>query len=329
MKRKRNYTVDLFRFFMILFIIALHTNPFVEYNAFVSYFPSQVLSRIGVPFFAAVAGYYFFENEKVEKYSKTLLRYFQKYTIWSIIYFIYTFVVREMGGEQLLRYIVKTYLFTGFYHLWYMLAIMYTILLIWIISKIPHAFECLYRISWLFLILGIAIFGYRNLFFRFSLVQHTLGLLDPNVNMQTQWLFSVVPFFMIGYGLRQKNSFITQIYQKCEILLPIIIVIYFVEVVVLQIFNLKHSTTLCLTTYPLIFVLMIFVLKHPDFGNAKIAGYASHIASFAYFSHILVVLIFQYIGLSETPIYFTTVTITIMLGAIIVKLNNPVLNKLI
>lgn len=63
MAKTRNYTIDQLRLIMALLIVALHSNPFAEYNSFVSYFPSQVLSRLGVPFFAAVAGYYFFSEE--------------------------------------------------------------------------------------------------------------------------------------------------------------------------------------------------------------------------------------------------------------------------
>lgn len=91
MKQERNYTIDLLRLFMSLFIVALHCNLFAEYNAMVSYIPSQVLSRFGVPFFAAVAGYYFFQNKNTVKYTSTLLKYIEKYTIWSIIYYIYIY----------------------------------------------------------------------------------------------------------------------------------------------------------------------------------------------------------------------------------------------
>ncbi len=49
--RQRNFSIDFLRLVMAVFIVALHSNPFVEYSAIVSYFPSQILSRLGVPFF--------------------------------------------------------------------------------------------------------------------------------------------------------------------------------------------------------------------------------------------------------------------------------------
>lgn len=60
MERERNFTIDILRMILAVFIVALHSNPLAEFSELLSYFPSQVVSRIGVPFFAAVAGYYFF-----------------------------------------------------------------------------------------------------------------------------------------------------------------------------------------------------------------------------------------------------------------------------
>lgn len=125
MEQKRNCTIDFLRLLMALLIVALHCNPFAEYNALISYFPSQVLSRIGVPFFAAIAGYYFFQKEDIEyfcaeeprfpelrckttqhtqdigRYFSTLCKYCEKYTIWSVIFLGYGFIASKnlRGGE--------------------------------------------------------------------------------------------------------------------------------------------------------------------------------------------------------------------------------------
>lgn len=101
MEQKRNCTIDFLRLLMALLIVALHCNPFAEYNALISYFPSQVLSRIGVPFFAAIAGYYFFQKEDIGRYFSTLCKYCEKYTIWSVIFLGYGFIASKnlRGGN--------------------------------------------------------------------------------------------------------------------------------------------------------------------------------------------------------------------------------------
>ena len=89
------------------------------------------------------------------------------------------------------------------------------------------------------------------------------------------------------------------------------------------------STTICLFTYPIVYLLIIFALKHPYIGTEKLARYSSGIANSIYFSHILFVLILQRTGLSETPVYIITVAITILLGVIIVRSNNKILKRII
>lgn len=172
-------------------------------------------------------------------------------------------------------------------------------------------------------------FGYGNLFFRSPLVKHTFGLLDPNINMQTQWIFSVLPFFMMGYGLSRSNVKNIWIYQRYELLLVIVLVAYFAEVMILQVFDFMRSTTLCLCTYPIVYLLIVVSLKHPGFVNAKIAKYSAGIASFMYFGHILFVLAAQKVGMAQTPTYVIAVLLSIIIGGIIVKLDNPIMNKLI
>lgn len=210
-----------------------------------------------------------------------------------------------------------------------MLAIIYTIILLWILNKIPNAIKYFYKVSFFLLIIGILMFGYGKLFFGIVAVQRTFGLIDHNVNMQSQWLFSVVPFFMMGYGLRHYDNCFSKLYENCEILLPIISVTYIIEVMLLKLLNVMNSTTLCLTTYPVVLLLMLFAKKHPFIINQKIAKYCVGMASFIYFSHILFVLILQNLGFAETPTYVITVLWSGMLGMIIVKTDNSVLKKFI
>lgn len=325
MAQQRNFTIDYFRLLMTFLIVALHSSPFLEYNAIISYFPSQVLSRIGVPFFASVAGYYFFKDYKCN-YKKTALKYFIKYSFWSVIYFIFIKIFLNQDFSVIKSLV--TYFFTGYYHLWYMLAIIYTIALLWIISKIPNAIKFFFYFTFVFLTLGIMMFGYGNIFLKLPIFRNTLGILNAKVNMQTEWLFSIVPFFMIGYALQYKSKFIDWLYFKCDIFLAIFSVIYVFEIFALEIFNLKSSTTLCLSTYPLVFFIMLFSLKHSQIGNITLAKYTSGIASFIYFSHIIFVLLLQKFGFSQTPTFFITIISTTILGFIIVKVNNRTLNKL-
>lgn len=172
-------------------------------------------------------------------------------------------------------------------------------------------------------------FGYGNLFFSFQVVENTMGCFDPDINMQTQWFFLVLPFFMMGYGISRHSVKENWNYQRCELLLVLAIVAYLAEVLILQILDFKRSTTLCFCTYPTVYFLLLCSLKHPDFGSAKIAKYSAGIASFMYFGHIFFVLSAQRMGIAETPTYVIAVLLSALAGGIIVKLNHPIMNKLI
>lgn len=173
-------------------------------------------------------------------------------------------------------------------------------------------------------------FGYGNLAFRIPIVANTLGTLDTNVNMQSQWLFLAIPFFMMGYGINRKKLNERWDYKHCEVLLCASVVGYFMEVILIQVLDLKRSTTLCLFTYPVVFFLLLLSQKHPFMlGGSKWSKYVAGMASFIYFSHILFVLIFQRVGFYETPTYIASVLITGTMGYFTVKSKSMLIKKLI
>lgn len=109
------------------------------------------------------------------------------------------------GIRDVATYILQTFFLTGFYHLWYMLAMIYTMLIVWGLSKTKSGLEYLYYISFALLAIGIIMFGYGNVFLNVWPFDVSLAKLDFNVNMETQWWFSIVPFFMLGFGLRRTK----------------------------------------------------------------------------------------------------------------------------
>lgn len=202
-----------------------------------------------------------------------------------------------------------------------MLAMIYTFILIWALTKLRNGIIILYIISFPLLLLGIMSFAYGNVMLELWPLSETLGKLDTKNNMETQWLFVVVPFFMLGYGL-EKGKIREKTWACAEIFLGICMVGYLIEVVVILILNLKRSTTLCLFTYPVIYFLMICAQKHPHLVTKRASKYCAGIASFMYFSHILFISISQNCGLLQTPTYFLTIGISSGIGFLIVKTNN-------
>lgn len=209
-----------------------------------------------------------------------------------------------------------------------MLAIIYTLVILWVGERAKLPMKYFYYASFPFLLVGILMFGYGKVFFSVPLFRGTFGLLDPSINMETQWLFLVFPFFMMGYGLNCRKAEQLVDYKHCGKLFVLVLAVYVLELAALQVLSLKCSTTLCFMTYPLVYLLFVFVFKRPHVGTTKVAKYSSGMASFMYFSHILFALILQSLGFSETPVFCITVGITALLGALIVWSNYPVLKRL-
>lgn len=83
--------IDVMKFAMAIFVIALHARPLADYNAWGNFFVVDVLTRIAVPYFFIAAGFFLFQNmsshmvdaEKVRKY---VLRILRLYVIWCLVY---------------------------------------------------------------------------------------------------------------------------------------------------------------------------------------------------------------------------------------------------
>lgn len=86
----RNQSIDVFRYFCALMVVAIHVHPFTDVNSELGWFVVNVFPRIAVPYFFTIAGYFYFR--KLEKgkdpVKSNLIRLIKVYSIWSLIYFV-------------------------------------------------------------------------------------------------------------------------------------------------------------------------------------------------------------------------------------------------
>ena len=97
-KRKlRNCSIDIFRYLCAVMVVGIHTHPLSELNNKVGYICSDIVPRIAVPFFFAAAGYFYIR--KLEEGQNPFFPYVKRllipYFIWSVIYDMVDFIVRE------------------------------------------------------------------------------------------------------------------------------------------------------------------------------------------------------------------------------------------
>ena len=92
--------VDFFRLLFAIGIVALHLAPMQDINETLNYFVVHVLTRLGVPFFFLVSGFFLQKKiQDVQKVKAYLARIFQLYVIYTVLYLpqiVYDY--RKAGG---------------------------------------------------------------------------------------------------------------------------------------------------------------------------------------------------------------------------------------
>ncbi len=137
--------LDVMKFLMAIFVIAIHRSPFSTENG-MQFFIINVLVRVAVPFFFAASGFLFHEKLIRSKTQKSAcLSYLKRlaglYVIWSAIYFpaaLYKNVI--VGGMDAgafgFFYLKNFFIGEGsFLHLWYLPSLMLSIMLVYLLSR--------------------------------------------------------------------------------------------------------------------------------------------------------------------------------------------------
>ena len=138
MEKKIYSFVDVLKFVFSYFIIMIHVDLFNDVNESLHYFSANILTRIAVPFFFAVSGFFFAKSldyskerkiaktkSNLKRLKKTEWRIIVLYAVWS---FIYVFIAMPFNYDgwsisNLADYAITSVIRCSFYHLWYIYAL--------------------------------------------------------------------------------------------------------------------------------------------------------------------------------------------------------------
>ncbi|MEI3072902.1 MAG: acyltransferase family protein [Oscillospiraceae bacterium] len=132
-------SIDIVRLFAAIFVIAIHT------QAIIMWFPSrangniQILTRVAVPFFFCTSGY-FLQKGYVRKGCSaivaTIWKLIKVYVSVSLAYFAFIFLQNPALLREPKKWMLIDFLFNGsYYHLWYMVGVIYSTVMIYLICK--------------------------------------------------------------------------------------------------------------------------------------------------------------------------------------------------
>lgn len=132
---ERNKTIDIAKFVAALLVIAIHTKLFAELNDFSYFIFNKLICRLAVPFFALCTGYYV----SIGSFKRQWLKQLRIYSLWTLVYFIFllpNWISSNLfSGHNIIGFGKSALLAGSYFHLWYILYIIYTLPVFYLIKK--------------------------------------------------------------------------------------------------------------------------------------------------------------------------------------------------
>ncbi len=176
-EKKQFDAIDLTKWISSLFVIVIHTVPLTNYEI-ANFYITNVLARLSVPLFFAISGYLFFRKitfdngriARTKENTKHLTSYVKRLVIIYLgssgLYLFYRipywYSINRWGVSALKDYLASFFLSGSEYHLWYILASIYGIIILYVLLSFVRSdivkylcmigwiFECLiYSYSWI------------------------------------------------------------------------------------------------------------------------------------------------------------------------------------
>jgi len=279
---KRNLSIDYLRIVLSLLIVAIHVVLFNDINNYLSYFIVNGLSRIAVPLFLLINGYYFYESIKNGSHLIWLKKVLKLYIIWMLIYSVFWVDIKSLS---------KTIevVFTGYYHLWYINALIISAILTTLLKNK----------SFLLIIIGLFLY-IVSIYLQY---EHNLNNIHPDLH---RTFLMTLPYFLTGFFI---NKYKLKIQKKY---LSLIMILVFPFAVCEINFNFVHHGKMTDNMIWLIFlafpIFLLLISNNKKIiakrGNYNIGVYATGI----FFVHIIFVnVINKYNVISSTTLMFITV----------------------
>lgn len=301
---ERNVTLDYFKVFLSILVITIHIGPLSATYPLLNWLISQGIARIAVPCFFVINGYYLAKKidnpQAVKKYIRHLLII---YAVWSAFYILLNIDQPPITASLFLEYITL-----GILHLWYVIALVYGTLLLYIAKKFIKNDTVL-------LVLAILIF---------SIGVFCEPLREGNIHIVRNGFFVGFPFIFLGYYIHTQNL----IFKSRDTTLVALIVLSLITLCIES----SCARDMCLVrdTYLSLIVccpaLIIFVFKHSSYRMPNTyLTYLGSLGSAIYFIHYFVIIKLWDISMPYTIIRFGVILfLSIILSVFIIYINKRI-----
>ena len=204
------------------------------------------------------------------------------------------------------------FLFNGsYYHLWYMVGVIYSMVMIYLICKfeltkalLPLAVFC-YAVG----LLGTSYYGIGS------------GLPIMSALFDSGWFLSVRRIFLMGFPFTALGWMISEgklklrISKKHLLFATTLVTLLFVaEIVAVTVTGMSRTIEITVFLYPLLFLLFQICLVYPLERKSDLASSCRDTANFTYFWHPLVILALRRVVNANFLLFTITTAVCLLLG---------------
>lgn len=184
--------IDVFKFMFSIVVVMIHTKPIETISETISWYFSNTFCNLAVPFFFIASGFLFFnkldgdkehEKQKLKRYATHLLR---MYVVWCIVWFPWKLLgMMQQGGitiHNILLYIRDVLFISGGDALWYLLALVVSIVLVYFLYKQIKNPTMIVAIAAVFYIIRVLLGSWYELFGDKSIIKMYFALFKGTDN---------------------------------------------------------------------------------------------------------------------------------------------------
>lgn len=308
----RNLSVDILKFVMAFFVVALHFSFLSDINKNIAFFLNQGLFRVAVPMFLLINGYYFERITTKGNYIKWLKRIIFLYAFWTIIYSYYWL--------KLDIYHIVQSIFYGYFHLWYISGIICASLIIYKLRNCNV--RTLFIIAFLFYMIGCTL-QYLSSYTIITLFKEFKNSSSEGLPsfLYRNFLLVCMPFMLLGLIIK-KLELRHYSFKKIDFFLLISILMLMLEVSFNLFFSVIKNFDILYSLFVVCPLLFIKIKQIKMSSNSKLIGLLS---SSIYFIHPLIYFILVEISnFPPTIVVLLTFFISLGLSFPVIGLNKRI-----
>lgn len=311
---RRINSIDIARLFAAIMVVAIHTQAITWFSGQRNG-NIQILTRVAVPFFFCTSGYFLHKNyinSGCPAIAVTLWKTVKLYTLLSLVYFSVIFLSNPALLHESKKWMLVDFLFNGsYYHLWYMVGIIYSIAMIYLICKLKLS-KVLLPLAIVCYVIGLLGTSYYGIGSRLPIL---------NVMFDSGWFLSIRRIFLMGFPFTDLGWVISDgklelhISKKHLLFVTALAALLFVsEIIAVTVSGMSRTIEITVFLYPLLFLLFQICLAYPLEGKCKLASACRDTANFTYFWHPLVILALQRVVNANLLLFVITTAACLLLG---------------